>query len=619
MIFLSVLFATFLNFGTSNITLAEKDQIGFEVGKTWGQNQIELEKSYKKAESTKKKSVSKGGVELKIKQFPMSHYEAVANTGSIAPYNGSLLAGANGIFALNKFIVNGFDTGIEILQGTDFLSSQINTVGRYTKQIWKALVDNLLSTVFAIFVIFFITTIFFKLDVIGGIKALASFVAVFVLGSLFLNFGTPIFSMVNQTSVAFEQTILAAGTSLVGQVELGKGESTKDTTASIMRNTIFDVGVYRPYLLMNYGTTNINEIEDGEKKVDELLSYNQTAKGIGKKKKAVIEEAKENAFMDKEGIGIYPKIGYAIFALVCTIGVGIPLLAISSISLLSQLMVVILFFILVVSFFVSLIPKFQDSWFKPLTGLIGAIFAKGLAAFFIMLVYVVITTINNAIPPTSVGKYASNVVLQILVLNWLMKNRGMVISMLVNRQPMGMANVITGQNVQQKAQRAGRGIVRDTLMMKRLLGGNKNPYPVGVPDGKKKPNGTNEKIPTNKKPSGNRNPSEVVVPTNKQAPNNQQRPPLETSYETPKQLETTKKTPNQTPYPQTLVMPSNARGGGENQSPQANNANPPRVVYVPPSPARGGIDSGESQEEQQNHPVTKNRPASNRVTSSARK
>lgn len=492
------------NIGTSKNVEAEKDQVGFEVGKTWGQNLEELEKSYKKSATTEKKTVKKGAVELKIKNFPLSHYEAVANTGSISPYNGSLLAISNGIFSLNKFLVQGFDTGIEYLQGMDFLNTQINTVGRYVRQIWHALIDNLLPLIVAIFGFTLASIIYLKFDVLGAIKYAAAFVGVFILATVFIGNGVEIIQTVNDASLSVEETILGAGTDLVGNVELKKGESTKDTTASIMRNQIFDVGIYRPYLLMNYGTTNVAEIEGGQDSVDNLLKFNQTVTGIGKKKDQVVKEAKENTFMDKEGVGIYPKIGYALFSVVCTVGVGIPLLIISSLSLLSQILVVTLFFILVLSFFISFIPKFQDSWFKPLMGLMGAIFLKGLAAFLIMLVYVIMQTVNNAIPPTSAGKYASNVILLIILLNWMVKNRSTIVSMLINRQPMQLGNAISGRAIVRggsQAVRAGRntnqGMLRTVTALKGLIGGNVNPT---------KEKGSNEKVPSNQKPSQSRNP-----------------------------------------------------------------------------------------------------------------
>ncbi|MFB5323058.1 CD3337/EF1877 family mobilome membrane protein [Enterococcus avium] len=605
-VLLCLLAVVCLNVGTTHITQA--DQAGFEIGKTWLQNQQELEKTYKKATTIEKQNKKKGGVTLKIKEFPLSHYEAVANTGSIAPYNGALLNIANAIFSLNKFIANGFDVGIELLQGTDFLSTQINTVGSYTKQIWRALIENLLSLLVAIFILAFMFILFMKHDVIGAIKHLAGFVGVFLLGTLFLNFGAPIFQLVNDTSVAFEQTILSAGTSLVGNAELGNGESTKDTAASIMRNQVFDVGVYRPYLLMNYGTSNIHELDDGQKKVDKLLTYTQTVAGNKKKHDEVKKEAKDNVYMDKEGVGIYPKIGYALFSIVSTIGIGVPILVIASLNLLAQLLVAILFFFLAISFFVSLLPKFQDSWFKPLTGLIGGIFLKGLTAFFMMLIFVVITTINNAIPRAGVGAYACNVVIMTLVLNWLMKNRGLLVSMLVNRQPIALGNAISGQSVQRKTKnvhRAGNSLLRKSFMMKQLLGGDKGMNSGKVPLSTKGKGG-NEKVPTTQPPSSNRNPKgthpkeQKPVGNQRPTPSGERKPKTQTPPNTqvPKNKEpkNTNEPPKTQKSPQTKATrptgsytPSQARHGGAEEPRKTKNTHKvPPTTSQPPSPSRSG-------------------------------
>lgn len=609
---------------------SDAEQTGFEVGKTWGENQRELEKTYKKSPTVKKKSEKSGGVELKISKYPLSHYEAVANTGSIAPYNGSLLNIANALFSFNKFLVGGLDTGIKILQETDFLQSQINTIGTYTKSIWSALTANLLMIAVVILGGAVMYSYFVRTSVMGALKQVFMFGGVLMLATLFIGSGKEVLTTINETSIEVEQAILSSGSTIIGSAEVGEGESSKDTVSAIMRNLVFDRGVLRPYLLMNYGTSNINEIEGGEKTTDDLLKYAQNATGVAQKKKQVEKLAKDNVYMDKEGVGIYPKIGYALFSIVVTIGLGIPILFISSINLVAQLCVAVLMFLLVLAFFISLFPRFQGSWFKPLTSAIGAIFLKGLTIFFVLMLFVVTQTIDNAIPPTSARNYAVNSIVMMLILNWLMNNRSTLISMIINRSPMPMGSIISGNSIEAEANKAKNYSKNRFIMLRNKAtnsgnssgsGGGETQQPQNRNNSKGKPK---TKIPTTKNVSKNRKkPTSTPNPANnpmKRKPGNTKNLNSPTGAKKGNGVSTTPtgqtgsprsstsgnqssgtdsgKTPIKTVNPATTQSPSSARKGEKRQSTADDPRSAKRNVSVrhEPSSARKGNRQGNDPE-----------------------
>lgn len=570
----------------------DAEQTGFEVGKTWGENQRELEKTYKKSPTVKKKSEKAGGVELKISKFPLSHYEAVANTGSIAPYNGSLLNIANALFSFNKFLVGGLDTGIKILQGTDFLQSQINTIGTYTKAIWSALTANLMMIAVVMLGGAVMYSYLVKTSVMGALKQVFMFGGVLMLATLFIGSGKEVLTTINDTSIEVEQALLSSGSTIIGSAEIGEGESSKDTVSAIMRNLIFDRGVLRPYLLMNYGTSNINEIEGGDKTTDDLLKYAQNATGVAQKKKQVEKLAKDNVYMDKEGVGIYPKIGYAIFSIVVTIGLGIPILFISSINLVAQLCVAVLMFILVLAFFISLFPRFQGSWFKPLTSAIGAIFLKGLTIFFVMMLFVITQTIDNAIPPTSARSYAVNSIVMMVILNWLMNNRSVLISMIINRSPMPMGSVISGNSIEAEANKAKNYSKNRIIMLRNKATNNGNQSSTG--------DGGGQTQQTQNRNSGNGKPK-TRIPTTKAVSKNRNKP---TS------------TPNSTNIPKARKTGKNPNKPTGTKNGNGTNTTPTGQTGSPTSSTNGKNTAGSSSGRSPSKTVN---PATTQTPSSARK
>lgn len=459
-----------LNLATSTFVDAD-DQIGFEVGKTWGENQKELEKTYKKAKTVSKNKESKGGVQLKIKEYPLSHYEAVANTSGMSPANDSLLGLSNAIFWFDKALVQGFDTGIQILQGTDFMQSQLNLVGGYTKTIWTQLLDSLLPTMLLILVGFVLYAGFVQQSLLSVLKQFISFIAVLGLGSVFIMNGPDVLSLVNDASLALEQTIISSGSTITGNYDLSTGDTSKDTITSIMRNKMFDVGVMRPYLFMNYGTSNVSQVEGGQKTIDSILKYSQNATGKAAKKKEVQKQAKDNLYMDKDGAGVAPKLGYALFSIYSTYKIGSVILVIAGIGFVSQIVTIIAFFLLVLSLFLSLIPKFQGSWIKPLSAAIGAIFLKGLSVFFVLLLYVIIRAVDVAMVPDTLGKYICNVFILGFVLTWIKDNRGEIVSAIINKDGGGLNTLVNGAgniNPARDARRFARNRMADYMILSRM-------------------------------------------------------------------------------------------------------------------------------------------------------
>lgn len=502
------------NLATSSYVRAD-DQIGFEVGKTWGENQKELEKTYKKAKTVSKNKESKGGVQLKIKEYPLSHYEAVANTSGMSPANDSLLGLSNAIFWFDKALVQGFDTGIQILQGTDFLQSQLRLVGGYTKTIWTQLLDSLLPTMLLILVGFVLYAGFVQQSLLSVLKQFISFIAVLSLGTVFIMNGPDVMILVNDASLALEQTIISSGSTITGNYEMSSEETSKDTITSIMRNKIFDVGVMRPYLFMNYGTSNVSQIEGGQKTIDSILKYSQNATGKAAKKKEVQKQAKDNLYMDKDGAGVAPKLGYALFSIYSTFKIGSVILVIAGIGFVSQIVTIIAFFLLVLSLFLSLIPKFQGSWIKPLSAAIGAIFLKGLSVFFVLLLYVIIRAVDVAMVPDTLGKYICNVFILGFVLSWIKDNRGQIVSAIINKDGGGLNMLINGSenmNPAKDARRFTRNRVADYMLLARMAKrSGKGKYQSGSDDGQtsKRTRDTNKleknvRNPNGKKPSGSR-------------------------------------------------------------------------------------------------------------------
>lgn len=402
---------------------------------------------------TSKIEEKQGGVILENKKFPLAHYDGVSNADPTwNPVLNALMSVGNGCFWFSKFIYQGFDYGIDVLSSQEILTKWIDKVQEMSASLWNKLQDSMMSFVVAILGIVLIVQFFVQMNTMKALNTFILFCVVFMIGSFFMTNGALFVKKANETSNGFQSSILSIGTTLTGDSKEIDVADTNAGVTAIIRNTYFNIAVMRPYLLMNYGTTDIDALtETDPKRIENLLAVKRDSKSEVELKETIKEEVDTygNEYMDKTGMGVYAKFGMGAGSILMVIGLGIPLLILSFANALIQILILGIMLILACSFFISLIPAMRNSWIKPLTTILGLILSKSFIVLFLFFVFLLIAIVDSIIPPTAAAGagYLVNSLILIAIMWLILLKHGLIVSMMTG----GRVQMSTSEGVQRFA------------------------------------------------------------------------------------------------------------------------------------------------------------------------
>ncbi|HJD45826.1 MAG TPA: hypothetical protein H9909_03180 [Candidatus Mediterraneibacter norfolkensis] len=171
-----------------------------------------------------------------------------------------------------------------------------------------------------------------KQQVAKAASNLAAFILVFILGMGAVAYSGSYLNMINDFQRGLNQEIMDISAQIVND---------GDSSVSQMRDNLFIVMVKTPYLLFQYGTSNIDEI--GEDRVEELLSAEPGSEERANLVKVEVEERQNNA-MKAENLG--ERVGMTLVVLVVDLIVGVCVMILSALMIMGQVL-----FVLYTSFF----------------------------------------------------------------------------------------------------------------------------------------------------------------------------------------------------------------------------------------------------------------------------
>lgn len=362
------------------------------------------------------KEEKQGGVVLKGSRFPIDQYTGYADIGAVRhPIRASIKGIGNALFYINNMLWQMFDSGINMLSTTEVVNDQLDKIDDVANDLWTQVSDYLLPMILLIVVGFSAYTISIKNDLLSGLGQIGQTVLVFVVGGVFLSNAVPFLKGVNEISGQVQGQILETSQTFSSDFDNIDQANVQAGTTAILRNTMFEDTVYRPYMLMNYGTTDEAKILKGDNgRIDRILKQK-------KPESAVKNEAKKkkNAYMSDGEKGVNGKISIGIMSPFMTMLIGIPMLLLSMFNLIIQVGILGLFLMTPLAFLVGLLPWFGNSGFKTLGSLIGMFFYKAFTALFILFTLLLTEIVDSLISPNNVGGYLLNTTV-LAVLMWTM-------------------------------------------------------------------------------------------------------------------------------------------------------------------------------------------------------
>ncbi|UNL90823.1 hypothetical protein IE382_06450 [Bacillus subtilis] len=381
--------------------------------------------------TTQPKIEKAGGVELKVKRFPISRYQA-NNEASDDLIKGAFVGLTNVTFSFAGNIVRVVDAGMDILYNLQPIDEFANSITNVSKSVYKTLKKNFGEALF----IFTCGYVVYLFCVRGSAKEAMRrsilFICVMVIGGLWMSNAGYYMKALNALSVEAQGKLLTAGNGLVGIVQdegnfadssgIEKGKEMEGTVA-VMRNLYFDMALMKPFLIVNFGETSeakINEKGDSKSKlsrVDKLLSYKLSKEG--EKEKLDYIESVEIKKYENESMtagSAFTQLGESFIAVISSIVVGIPFLALAFFNFLLQIIALVIVFFVPFAIILAYVPQLAYSGFVTL-GRLGSVYLlKAMLGVVVLFVYVICFMVDTLIPPNGFGKYLLNVTVLSLIL-----------------------------------------------------------------------------------------------------------------------------------------------------------------------------------------------------------
>ncbi|MEQ7199299.1 CD3337/EF1877 family mobilome membrane protein [Enterococcus avium] len=338
---------------------------------------------------------------------------------------GKMLFGKNGTdfiqmitnmsFSTNKIIWQVFDFIIEKLYKGAAMDGLIHSFFQFSKNIYEKLFNVVGLGLTGGYVVYIF---YLKVCKSGNQvkRALVRFLC--VVGFSILWFGNGAVTSqgekltkdLNTWSTAVEGLIFEATN---GIEDLSVATTSEDAIKQI-REMYYQKSVVDPYLLLNYGTTDIEELSKAGIKPTEFLSESIKSENLENISDVVREAAKEDdektesyrAFIQPTK-SIYKMI-VGIMSPTLNVSLGIPILMIGMVRFLFQLGVLLMLLAIAFMLIVSFFPGMDYMIFRGLKTFVGFVFQKSIYSVLILVAFLVFNIIDDLILMNTIAGFIGN-------------------------------------------------------------------------------------------------------------------------------------------------------------------------------------------------------------------
>ncbi|HCZ0474487.1 TPA: hypothetical protein O2I47_000921 [Staphylococcus aureus] len=356
----------------------------------------------------------------------------------------------NFFFEIDKLIVSITDYAVENLYQLDVLNDFADKVGQFVGDIYQKLLSNIVMTLFIVICL----NAFIVFSVKGNMhEALKRGFLIFCL----VGFGVGVLANAsfvikgtNNVGKGLNNVIMNSTSSINGDIDYVN----ENSGINKIRNQYFDMALYKPYLIMNYGTVNEDKIKQkGKNRIDDILDVKVNSKSDQEKIRDIIEkdEVKKYKNTAMKQTHVFGQLGIAMFTLIITIALSIIFLSISFAKVIFSAFALILFLFLAFSWLISFIPGFEISVFKALARTLGYIILSACMTFLFVVIGFSIDIANAFVKPESQQAYFLNVIFLMIILFVLYKKRSEIIDF-VTRGNLSLSPQKLGAEVIRKGQ-----------------------------------------------------------------------------------------------------------------------------------------------------------------------
>ena len=284
----------------------------------------------------------------------------------------------NLIWTLNLYICNAVGSLIQQAYDLDFISSAADTVGTNIQLITgispsgfstTGLFPGMLALITLLVGMYCAYCAFVKHEMTKALHAALNYAVVFVASFCLIAYAPSAIKSINEFSSDISNGIITSSAKI-----LSPGADDTDTGVATIRDSLFGIQIKQPWLLMQFGDTNVDNI--GEERVNNLLGTSPDSnKGEDREEvvKAEIEDYDNGNLTITE---VNNRLGLSCVFLIFNIIVSIFAIVLAGSMLLSQILFLISAMFLPISLLISMIPAFSGTSKRAVVSLFNTIMLR---------------------------------------------------------------------------------------------------------------------------------------------------------------------------------------------------------------------------------------------------
>ena len=309
-------------------------------------------------------------------KYPLSNYQLdfyVDNSWAWLPWNWldgigksvqyGLYCITNFVWTISLYLSNATGYVVQEAYKLDFINDMADSIGQSIQTLAGVTASGFSSTGFYVgFLLLIILVVGLYVAYTGLIKretskalhAVINFVVVFVLSASFIAYAPDYIKKINE----FSSDISTASLDLGTKIMLPNSDSEGKDSVDLIRDSLFSIQVQQPWLLLQFGNSNIEEI--GADRVEALVSASPEDEDGKTREEVVKTEIEDNDNNNLTIPQVVNRLGMVFFLLFFNLGITIFVFLLTGMMLFSQILFIIFAMFLPISFLLSMIPSYES-------------------------------------------------------------------------------------------------------------------------------------------------------------------------------------------------------------------------------------------------------------------
>ncbi|WP_290849062.1 CD3337/EF1877 family mobilome membrane protein [Eubacterium sp. LMAG:50] len=309
-------------------------------------------------------------------KYPLSNYQLdffVDNSWSWLPWNWldgigksvqyGLYCITNFVWTISLYLSNATGYVVQEAYKLDFINDMADSIGKSIQTLAGVTQNGFSSSGFYVgFLLLIILVVGLYVAYTGLIKretskalhAVINFVVVFVLSASFIAYAPDYIKKINE----FSSDISTASLDLGTKIMLPNSDSEGKDSVDLIRDSLFSIQVEQPWLLLQFGNSNAEEI--GTDRVEALVSASPEDEDGKTREEVVKTEIEDNDNNNLTIPQVVNRLGMVFFLLFFNLGITIFIFLLTGMMLFSQILFIIFAMFLPISFLLSMIPSYES-------------------------------------------------------------------------------------------------------------------------------------------------------------------------------------------------------------------------------------------------------------------